>query len=436
MEESKIMEILVDWNLWGNFDRKFLPRNTYLDKILRLFGREALVIKGVRRAGKSSIAYMFLKEWIKPKKENDTLVINFEDPRFPSSLTVDDLTKIYEVYLRRLNPSSKHIVVLDELQRVKKWESFVRWLIDAKNVNVILTGSSSKLMSEEYSTLLTGRHIDIEIFPLNFKEFLYFNGIKIENELDLLKKKNEVFHLLYEFLEFGGFPEIVLTKDRIRKKELLVSYYNDMITKDIVQRFKIKKIEKLDNLSKNYVTNISTIQSFRKLKDLVGLSLDSVERFSKYFEVARLFFFLPKFSFSIQNQMRGMKKVYVVDAGFYNVLGFKFSENIGKVMENVVFVELLRRSSLTGEFEIYYFESNNKEVDFMIKGGKDIKQLIQVCYDVTDTNTKKREMNSLVKASEEIKCKDLIIITWSYEAVEKYKNKEIRFIPLWKWLLI
>jgi hypothetical protein len=433
MEEAEIMEILTDWNVWGNYKHALIERGRYLKKVSELAGKEVLVLKGIRRAGKSSIAYLLLQNLVKNQK--NCLVINFEDPRFPETLSVKDLIRIHEVYLRVLNPSKNQIVVLDEVQKVNKWESFARLLSETKKAKVIVTGSSSKLMSAEYASLLTGRHLDVEVFPLSFEEFLYFNNIKITNQLSLIKNKNKIFHMLYEYIHFGGFPEVVLAKNDVRKKELLTTYYNDIITKDVAQRFKIKETKKLLDLSKMYISNISTIQSLRKLKKLVGLSLDSVERFSKYFDTASLFSFLPKFGFSVKTHIKSMKKVYVADVGFYNVFGFKFSQNIGRIIENVVFIELVRRKSLQKTSEIYYYKNNHSEVDFVVKQNRKIKQLIQVCYNIDDYDTKQRELKALIKASKELKCNNLLTITWDYEAKEEFKEKKIRFVPLWKWLL-
>ena len=441
MKDEEIWEILVDWNLWGNFDQEFRKREFYMSRALQLLkGKEIVVLKGVRRSGKSSLGYLILRELVKDGvfRSEDTLVINFEDPRFPSKLDARDLMKIYEVYLRKINPKRRHIILLDEIQIVEKWEKFARFLMEAKGVKVMITGSSSKLMSEEYASVLTGRHLDIEVFPLNFKEFLEWHGIKINDRIEIAKRRYEIQNLLEKYLSLGGFPEVTLA-EKPRKIELLRRYLDDIITKDVAKRFNIREVEKLENLVKSYISNISTLQSFNKLRKVVGLSLDSVERFSKYLEISRLLFFVPKFGYSIKQQILSPKKVYVIDPGFYSIAGFRFMENVWRLMKNLVALELLRKQVLNPMIEIFYWRDQlGREVDFVVKEGLKIKQLIQVCYDIAELETKKREIRALIKASKQLKCKDLLCITWDYEAEEEIAwrgvKRKIKFIPLWKWL--
>jgi len=430
------MEILVDWNYWGDFKKEFIERKDYIKKMEMLSeGNEIIVVKGVRRSGKSSISYFFLKKLIslglEPKK---ILTINFEDPRFPITLSLEDVNQIFETYLKNVEEHPKY-VMLDEIQYVKGWEKFVRFLAEAKGIKVIVTGSSSKLMSEEYATVLTGRHVDIEVFPLSFEEFLNFKGVRVENKIDIVKKRLEIKKLFEEYLEWGGFPEVVLSENKERKMELLKSYFNDIILEDIVKRFKVKKVAELKNLAKYYISNISTIQSFRNLSKLLNISLHSVERFSSYMNVARLFFFLDNFEYSLKKQLRSKKKVYTIDLGLYKLHGFKLSENLGKIIENAVLLELMRRKEFNPLMEIFYLKVNDKEIDFVVKEGLNIKQLIQVTYASSKDEIEEREIKALEKAYDLFK-KDnpeLLIITWDYEDALKKNNLEIKCIPLWKW---
>lgn len=175
MQKNQILEILADWNYWGNYEDHSLERKKYIKRLEHLLKtKEIVVIKGVRRCGKSTLILQFLRKLIQEGlKEKNTLVVNFEDPRF-KNLSLDLLHKIYEVYLEKLQPKKKHYVILDEVQEIEGWEKFARYLHEAKKVPVFITGSSSKLLSEEYSTLLSGRHVDMEVFPLSFPEFLKF----------------------------------------------------------------------------------------------------------------------------------------------------------------------------------------------------------------------------------------------------------------------
>ncbi|MBC7091849.1 MAG: ATP-binding protein, partial [Nitrososphaeria archaeon] len=381
LSEGRVLEVLVDWNFWGSYKKNFIRRDDYFKKISNLCkGNEVIVIKGVRRSGKSSIAYFFIKELINSGLDaKKTLFINFEDPRLPVVIGLEEVNKIFEIYLKNVDSNPKY-VVLDEVQYVEAWEKFARFLPEAKDVKVIVTGSSSKLMSEEYSTVLTGRHVDIEVFPLSFSEFLKFKNLEMKNKVDIIKERIKVKKFLDEYLEWGGFPEVVLSEGTERKGELLRSYFYDILLKDIVRRYKVKKVVELERLAKIYISNISTIQSFHKLKNLLNTSLDTVERFSKYMLTARLFLFLDNFSYSLKEQIRSMKKVYAVDLGFYKLHGFKVSENIGRVIENVVLLHLTRKMEFNPIMKIFYLKINSSEVDFVIKEGPEIKQLIQVTY--------------------------------------------------------
>lgn len=440
MNEETILEVLVDWNLWGNLKEELTERPLYLEMIDPLLARKtSTVLYGIRRSGKSSIIYLYVNRLIKEKKitAKDSLFINFEDPRLINA-SVDDCFKILEIYRKNLK-SNDPIIILDEIQNIENWEKFVRYLVEAKKLRVFVTGSSSKLLSLEISTSMSGRHVDVAIFPLNFREFLHFKGMETIHTLELMKNKADTLGLLDEYMTFGGFPEVVSSTANQRKNELLGRYYEDIMVKDIARRYKIREIEKLENLAFQLLSNISTLQSFNKLKEKIGLSLDSVERFSKYFEIAGLFIFLKKFAPSTAKQLKSVRKTYIADLGFYHNKGFRLTPNKGSIYENIAAIELNRRAH-HGNMELYYWQNPKQyEVDFVVKQGLEIKQLIQVCCDLSDENTRRREMRALLHAGKELGCNDLLIICEDKEGEEEIewfgmKNK-IKFQALWKWLL-
>ena len=427
MRRDEILKILVDWNYWGYYKDESVDRGRYIEDLNHLLKTgEIIVIKGVRRSGKSTLMLQFIRK--SGLEEKNTLVVNFEDPRF-KNLNLELLDRIYEVYLDELQPDKEHYVILDEVQEVEGWEKFARYLHEAKKVQVFITGASSKLLSEEYSTFLAGRHVDIEIFPLSFSEFLEFKGVSIRSRMEMVKFRHRIRKLLDEYLEFGSFPKVVLIEEG--KEELLNNYFRDILIKDVQSRFKVREPVKLEELAKYYLTNIGTLQSFNKVRKLLNLSLDTVERYSTYFTVARLIFFVPKFSFSVREQILNPKKVYCMDTGLRNIVSFKFSEDLGRIVENVVFLNLLFRNK-----EIYYWrDKQQREVDFVLKSGLGIEQLIQVTYASSEEEIAVREKRALIKASEELNCEDMRVITWDYESEEEFKGRSIKFIPLWKWLL-
>ncbi len=430
MEREEVLRILLDWNYWGDYKDESIERRGYINELNRLLKTgEIAVIKGVRRAGKSTLMLQFVKKLVEEGlKEENTLVVNFEDPRF-KNLDLELLDTIYETYMEELQVDGEHLVVLDEVQEIEGWEKFSRYLQEAKRGNVLITGSSSKLLSEEYSTLLAGRHVDIEVFPLSFREFLDFKGVSIESRVDIIKHRHKIRNLLREYMEFGGFPKVTLIEEG--KGDLLANYFRDIVIRDVQVRFRVRETAKLEELAKYYLTNISTLQSFNRARQALNLSLDTVERFSRYFSIARLLFFVPKFSFSLKQQILNPKKVYCIDPGLRNIVSFKFAEDIGRIAENVVFLELFRSGK-----EVYYWRDRaGREVDFAVKEKLKVRELVQVCWRIEEEKTRKREIAALVKAMDELKLKEGLIITENTEGRENINGKWITYKPLWKWLV-
>lgn len=432
MKRSEILEILTDWNFWSRDLEAGIRRENLLNRIERLSKiGEVVVISGVRRSGKSTLLLQFCKTLLEQGiRKEDILIINFEDPRF-KNLDLELLNKIYDIYLTELNPQKEHYVMLDELQVIEGWEKFARYLHENRKVHVFVTGSSSKLLSSEYATVLTGRHVDMEVYPLSFSEFLGFKGVRIKSELDAVANRHKLKRFLSEYLKWGGFPKVALLESEQDKRELLNIYFRDIIIKDVVSRYKIKKIAGLEELAKHYLSNASSLQSFNKLKNILGLSLDTVERFSYYLSNVYLVSFVSKFSYSLKQQILNPKKVYCIDVGLRNSVGFIFSQDLGRLAENIVYNELKK----SGKDVYYWRDVRQREVDFLLKEGKKVKELIQVCWDVDDEKTKKREVGSLMRAMEELKIKEGLILTEDFEEKERINSKMIKFVPLWKWLL-
>jgi len=434
MDKNEILKILEDWNFWKKTLDTGNPRVFYLEKLKKMLSAEQIVaITGARRSGKSFIMRQLARKLIKEKIDtNRILIINFEDPRF-IGLDTKLLQQIYETYLEFLNPKDKPYIFLDEIQEVKGWEKWVRTMHELKKASIILSGSNAKLLSRELATLLTGRHLSITVFPLSFKEFLDFNNLRIKKELDLASKRIEIKSLLRNYLEFGSFPDVVLQRE---KKEILLAYFGDVSDKDLIRRYRIRKSEKLKNLIKFYLSNVSSLITFSSIEKSLKISADTIEKFSNYFETAYLAFFLKRFSFKVKEQEKSPRKVYAIDSGLANIIGFRFSQNLGKLAENIVFLELKRKRTSSPYLEFYYWkDERHREVDFVIKEKLKVKQLIQICWDIGDEKTRKREIESLTRAMREFKLKEGLVITEDYEDEERIENKKIKFIPLWKWLL-
>lgn len=434
MQKSEIIEILSDWNFWVKKVGTGITREEYLDTLVNLITKtnQIICIAGIRRSGKSTIIRQIAKQLI-GQQNADTLIVNFEDERFRQR-DLDLLIDIYSTYREKVKPKSAPFIFLDEIQNIPEWERFARGVHERGEAKIIVSGSSSKLLSAELATLLTGRHIMFFVQPLSFKEFLTFNEMHVENEIEILAHRIEIKQLLDEFREYGGFPEVVQSSD---KQRILLSYFETLIIKDVIERFNIREREKIRTIAKFYLTNISSPISFNKISGFLNIPLTTVERFSDHLETANVVFFLKKFSFSFKEQEKAQRKIYSADVGMSNAIGFRFSENLGKIMENIVAVELKKRQSFNPQIEIYYWKDyQQREVDFVVKEGLDVVQLIQVCHDVTNLETKEREVRSLVRAMKEFKLTEGLIITDDFEGEEEMKGFKIEYVPMWKWLLL
>jgi hypothetical protein len=378
------------------------------------------VTTGVRRCGKSFFTYSLLKD------------LSFGYANFDEKilLSVDPL-KIFSTLIEIHGPINTFF--LDEIQNLEGWELFVNKL-QRGGYNVFISGSNARLLSKELATHLTGRHIPLEIFPFSFKEFL--SALNFKEDLETTKGQSLAKHYLLQFLEIGGFPEVVVEKEN--PSVYLRNLFYDIIEKDVILRYKVAYKSVIRELAFTLISNFSNYLSFRKIKESFGLGSEhTVKNYVDYLSEAYLFFFLSKFSFKPIEIERSAKKIYSIDCGMINSVGIKFSENRGKFLENLVALELLKRKSYWfNDWEIFYFKDyQQNEVDFVLKEGLKIKQLIQVTYADKKDEIEKREIKSLVKASELLKCENLLIITWDYEDEILVGNKKIVCKPLWKWLL-
>lgn len=434
MHKNEIIKILEDWNSWKKEVETGIKREFYLDVLEKMLASEQIIlITGVRRSGKSFLMRQLAKTLIDKKVDkNRILMVNFEDPRFVN-LDTDLLIQIFETYMEFLQPREKPYIFLDEVQEIAGWEKWARTMHETGKAHLIVSGSNAKLLSKELATVLTGRHLDLTVFPLSFKEFLKFKNIPINDNLDLTAKDIEIKHLLREYLEKGAFPKIAISAE---KEKIHLAYFEDILNKDLVFRYKIRKAEKLKSLIKFYLSNISSLTTFSSSGKFLDLATDTVEKFSSYMENAYLFFFLKRFSFTVKGQEKSPRKIYAIDTGLANTVGFKFSDNWGKLAENAVFLNFKIKAAINASLELYYWKNDrHAEADFVLKEKTNITQIIQVCWDINDPKTKKREVNSLLKAMEDLKVDSGLIITESCEKEESINNKKIRFMPLRKWLL-
>jgi len=420
MEIEVLKRIIEDQR--SEIEKKFKEENIierentdYVKKFLKY--PNILAILGVRRCGKSIFSLLVSK-----KQTEKISYINFDDERLVGVKT-EDLNKVlqafYELY------SDVNLIILDEIQNVKGWELFANRLRRTKKV--IITGSNSKMLSGELATHLTGRYIDFTLYPFSFREILDFKpNVYLTEDIAKVRKQLE------EYIRGSGFPEF-----RRFGSSIVVRIYEDVINKDCIRRYKIREEKTFRELANYLVSNFSNELTYSKLSKIFGIKdVHTTKNYVRYLEEAFLITILERFSPKLKQQIIAPKKVYNVDHGFCNFMSFKLSKSIGKIFENIVCVELMRKKSTNHNMQIYYWKDHQQnEIDFVIKKGVKIKELIQVCYNLEDHNTREREINALLKGSEELKCSNLLVITWDYEKEEKIKKKKIKFIPLWKWLI-
>lgn len=382
-----------------------------------LQGNLIKVIIGPRRAGKSVFSIQMLEGL-------NFAYLNFDDERLVSTSDYDELLKaIRQVY------GETKLILFDEIQNLPKWELFINRL-HRRGFNVILTGSNAHLLSRELSTHLTGRYIQFQIFPFSFLEFLRAKEFAMDEALELKERQGLLLGHLDSYLDKGGYPEIVV-KD-LDVKNYLTTLFESVLFKDIVKRHSVRYTKMLSDLAHYLITNHSNEFSYTKLKNILEFrSVHTVENYTEYLTEAFLIFSVDRFSFKLKEQMRSPKKGYAYDTGVIHAIKLKTGKDIGRLMENLVAIELMRRG-----VEFYYYRSvNGKEVDFLIKRGPKVDELIQVCYDINHYGTRKRELTSLAKAGKAIGCDRLTILTWDYKAEEKYSGERVNFLPLWRWLI-
>ncbi len=441
MDKITLLNILSNWNFWGTAMETGIERPVYVDRIKNLIedNNRVIVETGIRRCGKSFISRQVARFLINNGyRKEDILIINLEDERFIER-SYELLLNIFEVYKNEVKSNRKPLIIIDEAQEVKGWERFVRGISERNGADFIITGSSSVLLSSEYSTLLAGRHIALNIMPLSFVEFANFNGLNLKTGVDIAKNLDKLKVLLSEYMRYGGMPAVVLSKN---KEDLLLSYFDTILIKDVANRYKIRDQEKLRFLSKFYLTNIASpitynsISNSTKKGKVPVFPVKTVQRFSEYLSSSYLLFFVKRFSFSVKEQENSPRKVYSIDNGFVNILGFNFMEIKGRLLENLVACELLRKVYTSKNTELYYWKSitSGKEVDFILKEGKKLS-LIQVAYDLTDLSTKEREVDGLLECANNLKTKECLVITNEHSSTETVRGIKIRYTPVYEWLL-
>ncbi len=426
-KKQLLKQIIRDFHLSENFDVK--PRNIQPP----IDTKKIITLIGVRRCGKTSIFYHMINQLIEKIEKTKILFLNFEDERF--ELNSDELDLILQVYME-LYPSyklSECYFFFDEIQNIPNWEKFIRRMYDTISKNIFITGSNSKLLSSEIATSLRGRTLNFEIFPLSFKEYLSFKDI----EVDFYSSKSLAFikNAQESFLKNGSFPETLFLEE-IYANKTLQEYFNVLLYKDLAERYNITNTVALKFFLKRIISSstkqISINKIFNELKSSgIKIGKNTLYEFLEYVQNIYLALTLQKYDNSLINKELGEKKIYSIDIGLNNATEFRFSDDIGKSLENAVFLELKRK-----EFDIYYYRTSKSECDFLVFDKNTISDVIQVTFDMSDENTKSREIKGLIEACKNFDLKSGTIITFDSEDELIENGIKIKIIPFYKWSII
>ena len=381
----------------------------------------AVVVSGVRRCGKSTL----LDQVIARVYRDGVYYLNFEDERL-IGFGVEDFNRLYEAFLELYG--ERKVFFFDEIQNAPQWEVFVRRM-QRKGCKFFLTGSNASLLSSEFGTKLTGRNVSVELFPFSFAEYLAFQGVALSaNGLALTSERAAVKRHFDAYLKHGGMPEYL----KYRDATLLKRVYEDILYRDIVARYGIKQVKPLRELGLYLLSNIGATFSYNNLKHVLGLgSMNTVKSYADFLENSYLVFLVAKFAFSLKEQIVAPKKIFCVDNGLADSVAFQFSRNRGKFLENLVFLELRRRFS-----DIYYYRTrNNLEVDFLVKVGRTDVRLIQVADRLDDERVRRREVEALFKAMEELHVSEGLVLTDDSEERIVLGGKTVTVKAVYKWLL-
>lgn len=392
--------------------RPYLQRSTKYDTEELLANPLIKLITGPRRVGKSVYALLMLQG-------KNFAYLNFDD-----SLLLDNWDE--ELVMKMLDdvyPGYAYLL-LDEVQNLPNWDLWINKLL-RRGRNLVVTGSNAKMLSSEMATVLTGRYLQIEMFPFSLAETMRWKGVDVASD----EQAAHTAVVVDDYMRNGGYPETL--QSRGMTKSYLSTLFDSILLKDVARRHNVRNTTDLYSLATYLLSNFCNPISATDLASELGLSsVTTAKKFCDYLAEPYLFYYLPRFNHKMKLMKKAMSKVYVVDNGFVQSTAFNLSENLGRLLENQVFVELLRRGYIPGLTLFYYRSRNDKEIDFVIRKGPKVEQLIQVCYDMTAEKTRKREFDALVESSEELHCDNLLVITNSQDCDAEWKGRQIHVVSI------
>ena len=394
--------------------RPYLPRHDSHDMNLLLSSHLIKLITGPRRVGKSTQALLMLRD-------KNFAYLNFDNQplldAWDANLVMRTLDDVYPGY---------EYILLDEVQNLPSWDLWVSELY-RQGKNLVITGSNAKMLSSEMATVLTGKYLQVEMFPFSLEEFFDWHKLDLHGLEEIHKTEASV--LIDDYMRNGGYPEVVASRQLTRG--YLDTLFDSIVWKDVAKRHNVRNITDLNDLALYLVSNFCNPISANELAIELGLSsVNTTKKFMDYLHEPYLFYYLPRYNNKLKLMKKAPRKVYVVDNGFVAAKAFSLSDNLGRLLENQVFIELMRRGYDVDKTLFYYRSRNNKETDFVLRHGTHIERLIQVCYDMSNPKTERREVDSLIECAEELRCNNLVIVTNNDTRIIEKKGYKISVVPI------
>lgn len=397
--------------------RPYLTRRNHQDIDLLLNSHLIKLITGPRRVGKSTQALLMLRN-------RNFAYLNFDNQPLLEAWNPDLVMRMLdEVY-----PGYEYLL-LDEVQNLDAWDLWVSELFRLGK-NLVITGSNAKMLSSEMATALTGKYLQVEMLPFSLEEFFDWN--KLDLQRLKTEQKTEATALMDDYMRNGGYPETVASRQLTRS--YLDTLFDSIVWKDVSKRHNVRNVTDLNDLAMYLVSNFCNPVSANELTEELGFaSVSTTKKFMDYLHEPYLFYYLPRYNNKLKLMKKAPRKVYVVDNGFVAAKAFSLSDNLGRLLENQVFIELIRRGYDTEKTLFYYRSRNDKEVDFVLRQGTQVECLMQVCYDMNSPKTEKRETDSLVECAGELQCRHLVIVTYDDERIIEKDGYTINVVPVSKW---
>ena len=396
--------------------RPYLTRRSSQDFDTLLNSHLIKLITGPRRVGKSTQALLMLRD-------KNFAYLNFDSQQlldaWDANLVMRMLDDVYPGY---------DYLLLDEVQNLDVWDMWVSELY-RQGKNLIITGSNAKMLSSEMATVLTGKYLQVEMLPFSLEELFDWNKLDLHHLMS--EQDAECKVLTDDYLRNGGYPEVVASRQLVRS--YLDTLFDSIVWKDVAKRHNVRNITDLNNLALYLVSNFCNPLSANELSEELGLSsVNTTKKYMDYLHEPYLFYYLSRYNNKLKLMKKAPRKVYVVDNGFVAAKAFSVTENLGRLLENQVFIELVRRGYDTEKTMFYYRSRNDKEVDFVLRQGAHIERLVQVCYDMNSPKTEKREVDAIVECAGELKCDNLTIVTYDDERTIEKDGYKINVVPIAK----